>query len=444
MCEHDLPAGDSEVWFQFLYNMHGADKTTGAGLWVYLMDPTVDGWDTEFDGSGTAGFVGKTGAVLGVALDNSGDLTLEEGQGPNHLMIRGAEKGSEIFETAHVEGGFMTEEEEWKKVRVRLDVASMVCDVMLNGSKIADKVSLGERIEVPRRLCLAVCGAATSQGFMISVNDVKFATLAELEAEEDEEEGVGVPKGCTDYEVGAGGQLQKSSQEQIWRCAGATVVRDGMFELTQGAEDQEGHVLCRQPFVSHGVEVHASVEYSMSTKACNQHGGHGICIYLLDPTIPGWDRSFNGAGPLGFVGKAGAILGVGLESSLGDSTGEFFGEHPGAVAVRRASDSKLLCEAVALEKHGEEGVESVSTDGGEWRMIKAKFDIADMTVTVKIGGYKYLDNVSIDLGQDEAGNPIKIPSQVCVAVCAGVAGHWRVDRICVNNLKVDTEEETDR
>ena len=72
-----------------------------------------------------------------------------------------------------------------------------------------------------------------------------------------------------------------------------------------------------------------------------QNGGEGLCVYLLDPSVPGWDRHFDGSGPLGFVGKKGAIVGVGI-----DCSGDFSNGKPGSIAIKRASDNTLLCEPV--------------------------------------------------------------------------------------------------
>ena len=41
----------------------------------------------------------------------------------------------------------------------------------------------------------------------------------------------------------------------------------------------------------------------MAPKDAAEGGGQGICLYLLDPSVPGWDRDFDGSGPLGFVGE---------------------------------------------------------------------------------------------------------------------------------------------
>ena len=79
----------------------------------------------------------------------------------------------------------------------------------------------------------------------------------------------------------------------------------------------------------------------MAPKDENSGGGEGLCVYLLDPSVPGWDTHFDGSGPLGFVGKKGAIVGVGI-----DCGGDFSEGKPGSIAIKRASDNALLCEPV--------------------------------------------------------------------------------------------------
>lgn len=151
-------------------------------------------------------------------------------------------------------------------------------------------------------------------------------------------------------------------------------------------------------------------------------GGQGLCVYLVDPSIPGWDRQFDGTGPLGFVGKTGTIVGVGI-----DCTGEFCGGNPSCVAVK-AANGDLLCDPVNME-HG------VYTPKEEyWRKIHIKFDIEDNNCDVKIGGHKILDNVKFE--------GVKIPNTVCVGVCAGTTGE-HFNHMCVNKLKLLAELDDD-
>ena len=125
-------------------------------------------------------------------------------------------------------------------------------------------------------------------------------------------------------------------------------------------------------------------------------------------------------GPLGFVGKIGAIVGVGI-----DCTGEFCGGQPSSVAVKRSTDNKLLCEPVVLEM----GVVT-RKKGGYWREVKINFDLEHNTCTAVIGGVTVLDHVHLP--------GITIPKKVCVAVCAGTEA-GRTNRICVNGLKLQSE-----
>jgi len=226
----------------------------------------------------------------------------------------------------------------------------------------------------------------------------------------------GIPKGCVDYGV-VDGQLAKLDHEGDWRMAGDAKLGQG-FELTQDADNQEGHLLCRVKFETRTNELHASLEYSMTPKSAAQGGGQGLCVYLVDPDVAGWDRHFDGSGPLGFVGKKGAIVGVGI-----DCTGTFCDGEPASIAVKRASDGKLLCDPVALKG-------GVVTPGHEFREVKIKFDIEENKVDVTIGGKKVLDDIKFE--------GIKIPRTVCIGVCAGTAdGHN--NKIAVNKLKIKGE-----
>jgi len=254
------------------------------------------------------------------------------------------------------------------------------------------------------------------------VNDVKLVdkddegkeTNVTITGEE-----TGVPTGCTDYKVD-GGKLVASDQEEDWRCAGNTTVKYG-FELTQDADDQEGHLLCRVPFTTTGKEIYATLEYVMEPKSAAEGGGQGLCIYLCDPTVVGWDRKFDGSGPLGFVGKLGAIVGVGI-----DCTGTFCEGEPASVAIKRASDSKLLCKPAAVEG----GV--VTRTDEYWRKVKVKFDIEDNKCDVSIGGVKVLDDIKFE--------GVTIPKTVCIGVCAGTADGAN-NHICVNKVKLKSTDD---
>jgi len=234
----------------------------------------------------------------------------------------------------------------------------------------------------------------------------------------------GVPEGCTDYRVcPEAKKLVESDKEETWRCAGHAKVGFG-FELTQDADDQEGHLLCRHPFEAKADEIHCTFVYTMKPKNFQEGGGQGLCAYICDPSVPGWDRHFDGSGPLGFVGKKGAILGVGI-----DCTGTFCEGEPSSVAVKRAADNKLLCDPVVLE-----GGVATKEKSDYWRKVHIKFDIEKMEIDVKIGGQQVLKDVKIDLGEG-----VKLPKVVCIGVCAGTAdGHN--NHICINKLKLKSEE----
>ena len=135
-------------------------------------------------------------------------------------------------------------------------------------------------------------------------------------------------------------------------------------------------------------------------------------------------RHFDGSGPLGFVGKKGAILGVGI-----DCTGTFCEGEPSSVAVKRATDNKLLCPPVVLE-----GGVATKEKSDYWRKVHIKFDIEKMEVDVTIGGQQVLKDVKIDLGEG-----VKLPKVVCIGVCAGTAGGFN-NQICINKLKLKSEE----
>lgn len=163
-----------------------------------------------------------------------------------------------------------------------------------------------------------------------------------------------------------------------------------------------------------------SAQYMMEPKSVEAGGGQGLCVYLCNPAVPGWDREFDGTGPLGFVGKKGAILGVGI-----DCTGQFCEGSPGSVAIKRASDARLLCDPVALEG-------GVVTRKGDWRKVHVKFDIQANTCDVTVAGTKILDAVVM--------TGVCVPKTVCIGVCAGT-GDGCSNRICVNKVKLKDHAE---
>merc|ERR1711865_72071 len=254
LCLVEFEAAGSEIELKFEYNMCGIPPEHGEGLCAYLLDPSVAGWDNEFNGTGPMGFVGKSGALIGVALDNTGAFS--EGE-CDHITVRAAQGKGEILEKKFVDGGFMTGADDWRHVRIKFDIEDNNCDVELDGEKVLTNVEFKD-IKIPKKLCVAVCGAAHDQEFMIAVNDVKLVDrddeTHEVADEAHIEADFGIPKGCSDYKVDKG-KLVPSDEEADWRCAGDTIVKYG-FELTQDADDQEGHLLCRVPFTTSGKEIY--------------------------------------------------------------------------------------------------------------------------------------------------------------------------------------------
>ena len=52
------------------------------------------------------------------------------------------------------------------------------------------------------------------------------------------------------------------------------------------------------PFTTEGSEIFASLEYVMEPKSAADGGGQGLCVYLCDPEVDGWDRYLNHSGAL--------------------------------------------------------------------------------------------------------------------------------------------------
>merc|ERR1711907_211155 len=173
MCLVEFESEASEITASFEYNMCGDPKNAGAGLCAYILDPTVPGWDTKFNGTGPMGFLGKTGAIVGAAFDNTGVFTGGD-EFADHVTIKGVNQPpGKHLKTKKVDGGFMTGEEDWRSVTIKFDINDMNCDVKLDDEKILDDIDFGD-IKIPSKLCVAVCGAASNDSFMIAVNDVKL------------------------------------------------------------------------------------------------------------------------------------------------------------------------------------------------------------------------------------------------------------------------------
>ena len=146
LCRTEFKAKKSEIEMKFTYRM-----TDGQGLCAYLLDPSVDGWDTEFNGIGPLGFRGKTGAILGVAFDHLGNVS---GGNPSHCTI--FKPDGEVIKSVEVEGGFLVDTP--RSVMIRFDIDEGNCDVKFDGEKILDDVEFG--FEIPKTLAIVVCAAA--------------------------------------------------------------------------------------------------------------------------------------------------------------------------------------------------------------------------------------------------------------------------------------------
>eukprot|EP00658_Telonema_sp_P-2_P043057 TRINITY_DN31012_c0_g2_i2.p1 TRINITY_DN31012_c0_g2~~TRINITY_DN31012_c0_g2_i2.p1 ORF type:complete len:195 (-),score=75.57 TRINITY_DN31012_c0_g2_i2:50-634(-) len=119
-----------------------------------------------------------------------------------------------------------------------------------------------------------------------------------------------------DYGIEGERIVPQLSSQATWRCTSGMQFDFG-FELTQDQPDQTGHVLCLSPFQLEGIQrLRVGLEYTMGPNMSYGTGGEGLCIYLADPNVPGCFTDFSGQGPLGFVGKPGALLGVGIDLSL--------------------------------------------------------------------------------------------------------------------------------
>ena len=152
-----------------------------------------------------------------------------------------------------------------------------------------------------------------------------------------------------------------------------------------------------------------------------EDGASSLCIYLLDPSVSGWDREFNGVGPLGLQGKTGALLGFGI-----DSSGDAFGGQPDSVGVVGARSGMPLCQPAVLEG----GV--VTRKDDYWRRIKVRLDIVNNRCDVSIGEHIVLADVKLQ--------GITIPKIMCVAVIAGTRG-GKSNYICVNKLKLKCHDD---
>ena len=198
------------------------------------------------------------------------------------------------------------------------------------------------------------------------------------------------------------------------------------FELTQDeAEAQQGHVLCRVPFETKGSEIHALLEYVVEAEE-ESSIGEGFTVYILDPAVRGWDREFEGHGPIGYKGKKAAVLGVAV-----DLTGNVTGE-ANHVAILSADGTVLHkapmgCDIVTPMCIDEDGDEV-----NEWRKMKITFNVTDGTCSVIIAGNELLTAVSLE-------DIPSLPSIICMGVVGG-ANPDHFAHICVNDISLIDED----
>jgi len=173
--EFELDSASSEIFLKFDYHMHGTEG--GEGLCAYLLDPSVKGWDTNFQTSGPMGFANKAGALVGVALDLSGNFSGGSHRA-NHVTVRHAQAaiGDNLASSLYEPELLSTGDEEWRSVLVKFDIDDLNIDVEVDGNKVLSEVPLPAGFKPPRAACVAVCGAATNADYMICVNDVKLVS----------------------------------------------------------------------------------------------------------------------------------------------------------------------------------------------------------------------------------------------------------------------------
>lgn len=227
-----------------------------------------------------------------------------------------------------------------------------------------------------------------------------------------------------DYEVDeTGAPLVVTGRPGQFRCAGDSVMSFG-FQLTANEESeneqQQGHFLCLVDFTAEKSEVDLKFEYNMSGEP--KEGGYGLCAYLLDPDVPGWDTEFNGTGPLGFLNKTGAILGVGFDNTGAFTGGDEFADHVTVKGAKQKAGEYLKTTKV-------EG--GFMTTEDDWKTVVIKFDIHNMNCDVILDYEKILDD--IDFGG------MKLPSRLCVAVCG--ASTNKSFMISVNDVKLESAED---
>jgi len=189
------------------------------------------------------------------------------------------------------------------------------------------------------------------------------------------------------------------------------------FRLCKAAWHQEGHLLCRIPFQTEDKKLEVTLEYMTCAKD-NTEPGEGFCVYLVDPSVEGWDTDFDGEGPVGFQGKSGAVVGCFV-----DIGGKVSGDKNHCCV--KGPDLKDK-DCVAKKKVD---ANDIMTDG-KWKEIKISFDTDDGEIDFKIDGVKVCDDVKWK-GKDG----MTLPKNVAVGICGATSG----DHCCeirVHDLRI--------
>ena len=177
-------------------------------------------------------------------------------------------------------------------------------------------------------------------------------------------------------------------------------------------------MLCRIPLETNSSNIFAHFDY-VAEAADPGSVGEGLCVYLIDPSVDAWDRDFTAAGPLGFVGKRGAVLGIGI-----DLAGNFCGE-PNQVAIKSPAGDILYQCALPC---------SAVTPEDDWRDVSIKFDIEEHTCDMSIAGQELFSGVALE--------GISIPRTICIGVCAAAnATHHAF--LAVNNISLVDDDDYD-
>ena len=176
LCRVPFETSSNQIRAELEYVVESDTSTNlGEGLCIYLVDPSVEDWDQHFDGTGPVGFLGKKGVIVGVAIDLAGNLCGE----PNHVTIKSA-NGDSLHQRA-LGGDPITPEDEWVPLKLKFDIESNTCDVVIGDEEVFKGVPLGS-VTIPKTVCVGVCaGSNTTRHAHICVNNICFVDDAEDE-----------------------------------------------------------------------------------------------------------------------------------------------------------------------------------------------------------------------------------------------------------------------